>query len=128
MNEVHLARHASLATSRVSVGFNLADLEISRGAIVSRYRKRKPKPGTIWRRNYYERHKAALIDFLGGRCTQCGVTTDLTFDHISGDRDWEPSEVHSTTRLRMYETDALNDKLQLLCIRCNSSKSDASDE
>jgi len=40
---VYLARHSSFATNRVSAGFALDALEIPRGAIMSRYRKSKPK-------------------------------------------------------------------------------------
>jgi len=92
------------------------------------YRVKNPRPGTIWRRTYYDYHKARLIEFLGWKCAECGTTEDLTFDHIDGDRDWEPKKVHSTKRIRLYTEDALNDKIQLLCRKHNSSKSDTSDD
>lgn len=68
---------------------------------VQNIRTKRPRPGTKWRRKYYETHKATLIELLGGRCVYCGATEKLTFDHIDGDRDWVPNQVHSTKRLTM---------------------------
>lgn len=95
---------------------------------VQNIRTKRPRPGTRWRRKYYETHKATLIELLGGKCVYCGATEKLTFDHVNGDRDWVPSQVHSTKRMRLYEQDFLEDKLQLLCVKCNSSKSDSPEE
>lgn len=95
--------------------------------MISSYRTRRPRPSTLRRRALFERRKEALIEFLGGKCVDCGTTENLTFDHIDGYRDWEPREVHSTKRLRIYTDEALNDKIQLLCGWCNSSKSDSCD-
>lgn len=89
-------------------------------------RTTNPAPSTIWRRDLAERRKAALIDFLGGQCVECGSATNLHFDHKDG-RDWEPREVHYTKRLRIYTEEAIEGKIQLLCGFCNSSKADACD-
>ncbi len=95
---------------------------------MKRFRTDEPAPGTVSRRALYERRKAALIEFLGGQCVNCGRKRKLTFDHISGHRDWDPRRVHSTKRLRIYTEEALNDLLQLLCVYCNSAKGDSPED
>lgn len=94
----------------------------------SRTRVRNPRPGTVARREVYRRRKEALIEFLGGRCVNCGSTKRLTFDHVKGERDWEPREVHATKRLRIYTEEALNDLIQLLCVHCNPAKGNSPEE
>lgn len=96
----------------------------------SRTRVPDPRPGTLTRREVYRRRKLALIDFLGGRCVNCGESRVwlLTFDHISGHRNWEPREVHSTKRLRIYTEEALNDLIQLLCVHCNPAKGNSPED
>lgn len=96
--------------------------------MVCNYRTKLPRPATVKRRAYYARKKQELIDFLGGACAHCGTTKNLTFDHKEGWRTWEPREVHSTKRLRLYTEDALNDLLQLLCASCNSAKCDSAED
>lgn len=86
-------------------------------------RKRKPKPGTVRRRNHYQRARLSLIETLGGKCVECGCgeLKELTFDHTYG-RDWDVRSVHATKRLRIYTEEAARGLIQLLCLSCNSSK------
>ncbi len=84
-------------------------------------RKRTRNPNTLKRRKLYSARKAALVERLGGKCAQCGATTDLTFDHLLP-RTWKSKDVHATKRLRLYAEEAERGEIQLLCGRCNSSK------
>lgn len=92
-------------------------------------RKKNPRPATIKRRAFYLRKKLELINFLGGRCIDCGEENPelLTFDHKRGYRDWEPSEVHATKRMRIYTEEAIQGLIQLLCKHCNPAKGDSAD-
>ena len=69
------------------------------------------------------RKRQALIEKLGGKCAWCEATEDLEIDHIHG-RDWTPREVSSDTRALIYEQEAEDGLLQVLCKSCNSSKGD----
>lgn len=72
----------------------------------------------------HSRRKEAIFVLLGGkRCIECGETDEelLQFDHIRG-RDWDINSVSSTTRLKNYLYEAIDGRLQVLCISCNSSK------
>lgn len=69
-----------------------------------------------------------MIRQLGDKCVLCGSTSSLQFDHITGERDWVPRDVHSTKRLRLIRQEIEEGKIQLLCLRCNSSKSDSPEE
>lgn len=91
-------------------------------------RKRRIKKATEYSRKCYRSRRDALILFLGGMCCSCGSTVKLTFDHISGDRDWVPNQVHSTKRMRLYLQEAEQGKLQLLCNACNAAKLDSPEE
>lgn len=72
-------------------------------------------------RNRYhsKRHKA--IQELGGKCSRCGSTKDLQFDHKD----------QSKKKIRMSDIHSINDKavkdemknVQLLCIKCHDKKS-----
>lgn len=86
-----------------------------------------PAPSTIRNRRNREKRRQRIIDFLGGKCAGCGTTFDLTFDHTNG-RDWDVRAVHSWTRLRIYEQEAKDGKLQLLCLTCNSRKGKPQDD
>lgn len=84
-------------------------------------RTNNPAPSTIRNRRMYERRRQALVDQLGGKCVECDTAFDLTFDHING-RDWDVRKVHGTKRLKIYQREADEGKLQLLCLTCNSRK------
>ena len=71
-----------------------------------------------WKENY-RRDRAALVKRLGGQCALCAETENLQFDHTEG-RDWKLHRVNAFTRLRIYELEASNGLLRLLCISCNS--------
>lgn len=58
--------------------------------------------------------KEALIERLGGKCQKCGTTENLQFDHIHG-RDYNPNKLSYKHRLTVYEREAAEGKLQLLC-------------
>ena len=96
--------------------------------IRSQARTRNPAASTVRRQGVYSRRKDALYAFLGNCCSQCGTTEDLTADHKSGSRDWEPRDVHSTKRMRIYLQEAMDGKIQLLCRAHNASKSDSPED
>lgn len=93
-----------------------------------RSRTRNPKPSTIRRRKLAAKRRSELMELLGNVCAHCGSTKQLTFDHISGHRDWDPQAVHSTRRLRIYLDEAREGKGQLLCRACNAAKYDSPEE
>ena len=67
------------------------------------------------------RRREALIDSLGGKCVVCGTKKKLEIDHING-RDWEPNKKSRWTRVVIYEREAKEGKLQVLCRSCNAKK------
>jgi len=72
----------------------------------------------------HTRRREAIFVLLGGKyCVGCGETDEdvLQFDHKRG-RDWDINSVSSTTRLKNYLYEAIDGRLQVLCISCNSSK------
>ena len=76
------------------------------------------------------RRKEAIFALCGGKfCVSCGNVCEheLQFDHIKG-RDWDINSVSSTTRLKRYLYEAIEGRLQILCISCNSSKGKPDDE
>lgn len=73
-----------------------------------------------WVRKNYAVRRGTLIIQLGGRCAQCGATSELEFDHPRG-RDWEPSRLNRHQRMKRYEADAAAGQLQLLCRSCNGA-------
>ena len=68
----------------------------------------------------YQR-RLALIDQLGGKCVKCKTQKRLELDHING-RDWEPNKKSRWTRIVIYEREAKEGKLQVLCRKCNAKK------
>lgn len=70
-------------------------------------------------RRMRHKHRAALIQLMGGECVLCHTTEDLEFDHPHG-RDWgDPKHVGSTARIKRYEKEYAEGKLRLLCSDCN---------
>lgn len=90
-------------------------------------RKRKPAASTVRRRRLCDARRAKLRKLLGNRCAWCGVSQNLTVDHING-RSWDIKEVYYSTRLRIYVEEAEAGLLQFLCLECNSTKGNATDE
>lgn len=72
-----------------------------------------------WRINTYYRKKEAMIKALGGVCVQCGATDELQFNHIY-ERFWTPREVNSIDRLKQYQAEIDQGKINLLCRDCNA--------
>lgn len=73
------------------------------------------------RRRYYERRDKA-ISLLGGKCSECGTTENLEFDHIEHiSKSFDVSD-----RLAQYTWSRLLPELmkcQLLCQACHNNKS-----
>lgn len=66
-----------------------------------------------------------IVTELGGRCVQCGETDvdKLELDHKhQRDNGWQNGRYWSTTRLKIYEREHAECKLQLLCGDCNRAK------
>lgn len=77
-----------------------------------------------------ERRKEAIFALCGGKiCVGCSETDPelLQFDHKTG-RDWDVRKFSSTTRLKNYLFEAIEGRIQILCISCNSSKGRPDDE
>lgn len=70
--------------------------------------------------DWYNKRKAKMIEYLGGRCAHCGDTENLEFDHV------DPSQKSFTITERF--SNAWNelvvelDKCQLLCFMCHHAK------
>jgi len=62
-----------------------------------------------------------LIAKLGGKCVECGAVGNLEIDHIEG-RTWDIRSKGSDSRVAIYEREAEEGKLQILCKSCNSRK------
>lgn len=60
-----------------------------------------------------------MIEALGARCSQCGSTEDLQFNHIY-ERYWTPRRVNSLARLKIYQEEIDKGHINLLCRRCNA--------
>lgn len=74
---------------------------------------------TEYHRNYYYKRRQRLIDYLGGKCVQCGSTTDLEFDHI--DPSLKSFDIKRNHTLESIKDEL--DKCQLLCSVCHRKKS-----
>lgn len=69
------------------------------------------------------KNRAKAIEFLGGRCTNCGVTERLEFDHINDDRDGNRERCVSRLFVYSWERILVELKLcQLLCKPCHTEK------
>lgn len=71
------------------------------------------------KRDYKERRKS-LVARLGGRCEVCQRKDKLEFDHHSG-RDWDIHGKNAYTRMGIYEAEADQGLIRLLCTTCNNS-------
>jgi 5-methylcytosine-specific restriction endonuclease McrA len=70
-------------------------------------------------KRYHERREKA-IEKLGGKCTKCGSSDGLQFDHVD-----PTTKKFSIGTLSSINEDAFNkevDKCQLLCDSCHQSK------
>lgn len=67
-----------------------------------------------WARKAY----ATLIRQLGGCCSRCGSTDDLSIHHPNG-RDWRLEKVEWSARISIYRREAKEGKLGVLCMQCN---------
>lgn len=81
-------------------------------------RTRPPGAATRWHKTWVQKHRAALLEQLGGKCALCGSTEDLTFDHIKG-RDYVLSSMNQASRIRTYKKEAEQGLLRVLCWDCN---------
>ncbi len=79
---------------------------------------RNQKFGTEYHRNYYYKRKQAIIDHLGGCCTECGSTSNLEVDHI--DRNQKKFSINRRLSVK-NNLDELT-KCQLLCWECHRAK------
>lgn len=83
-------------------------------------KKTNPKARERWQR-WLARWRAYITHALGGKCTNCGRSDQLEFDHIT------PSTVdlhalNQSQRRHHYEEELCRGNLQLLCRSCNASK------
>ena len=72
-------------------------------------------------RGYYQKHRAFLIDYLGGKCAHCGTTENLEFDHKDPKEksfSISPNLKQSINERMMKEID----KCHLLCNDCHKKK------
>jgi 5-methylcytosine-specific restriction endonuclease McrA len=82
-------------------------------------RAKKPELNVRLRERYVQR-SAEAIEFLGGRCANCGSVDALEFDHI----DPKAKEAN-VTQLLLQGWDRVLDELsscQLLCASCHQEK------
>lgn|SRR5574339_16971 len=84
------------------------------------------QPGKRWEETQIKklsayRRRLTLIDTLGGKCAHCGTRKNLEIDHIHG-RDWDPAKKSRWSRIVIYEREAKEGKLQVLCRKCNKKK------
>lgn len=73
---------------------------------------------TQWDRSEYDRQryqawKARLIELLGGKCSECGSTEDLQFDHVS--RELKKFAIMARWNRSDAELQEELNKCQLLC-------------
>lgn len=71
-----------------------------------------------YQKERYEREKKSLIEMLGGKCSVCGSTENLEFDHIERD-----GKKFAITR-KLHDKSLLEElsKCQLLCNKCHKDK------
>lgn len=69
-------------------------------------------------KRYRDKMRSALIESLGGKCAKCGATEALEFDH-PWRRTWVARNVYCAQRLRIYQQEAAQGLLRLLCSKCN---------
>lgn len=64
-----------------------------------------------YHREYWQKRRRKIIDYLGGKCVKCGATDDLEIDHI----DPSKKSFHISQRLSLRTQKEEIDKCQLLC-------------
>lgn len=82
---------------------------------------KSPLSGAERQRRWRLRLRGRLIQKLGGKCAECGSIVDLEFDHLER-REWKSKDLWSDQRVKRYEREAAEGKLQLLCGACNKAK------
>jgi 5-methylcytosine-specific restriction endonuclease McrA len=75
-----------------------------------------------WHQQQRAARRQALIAEMGGRCTLCGSTEDLEFDHWPAPAPCSLSRFNSTHRLAHYRNCWKAGGLRLLCRACNASQ------
>ena len=87
----------------------------------SQYQKEHRKHKSDYLKQYYKQKRQMVIQTLGGKCKCCGVTEDLTLDHIRPINRKGTNQ--STANVRDVIKSGYDDtKYQLLCNKCNRSK------
>jgi 5-methylcytosine-specific restriction endonuclease McrA len=72
-------------------------------------------------KEYYYKNRAFLIDYLGGKCTACGTTENLEFDH----KDPKEKSFSISGNLKQSINERMMkeiDKCHLLCSDCHKKK------
>ena len=72
-------------------------------------------------KGYYKKNRAFLIDYLGGKCTSCGTTENLEFDH----KDPKQKSFSISPNLKQHINERIMneiDKCHLLCTDCHKKK------
>ena len=67
------------------------------------------------------RLRAQLIARLGGTCSDCGTTDDLSFDHPYG-RDWIMNKKSQLGRLLIIRQEIADGRVELRCMACNRGR------
>lgn len=70
---------------------------------------------------WYRRERAKWIAFLGGKCSVCGTTEELEFDHDEP-RDWVANKTSRWQRLRLYIRDIKAGKVKRLLCRVHNAQ------
>jgi hypothetical protein len=68
--------------------------------------------------------KARAVEFLGGRCVDCGATDKLQFDHVSYEGDGRPISMLLHRRWETVERELAF--CELRCASCHSHKTNRS--
>ncbi len=79
-----------------------------------------------YHRTRYDKAMAKLIAYLGGRCTACGTTEDLQFDHV--DPEMKLFSITARWNRPFEEIRPELDKCQLLCRAHHDEKTRANGE
>lgn len=71
----------------------------------------------------YRRRRIALLEKLGAKCDLCPETdiSKLQFDHLNP-REWVARKVCRWTRIKLYEREAEQGLIRILCGHCNKLK------
>ena len=72
------------------------------------------------RRGYRDKRKSYCIEYLGGKCVECGTTHNLQFDHIK--REGKKYEISTRLSNNLNNLKEELDKCQLLCAPCHLDK------